>query len=157
MKKLKTKLLLNNDILNFENMISHLKQEKLVIDNCDNFIASFTVTLRVDERVKRIIRAQAVTTMSFHSIFVISIKFRDSKLSTNRNYMFNFNHLKRLNKKIDVFSHIVNVNFCIVQIRNTTNKSIFISKNERLKTLQKYEKKSCYLASSKHHHLAADS
>ena len=56
MKKLKTKLLLDNDILNFENMIFHLEKEKLAIDSCDNFIASFIVTFRVDERVKRTIR-----------------------------------------------------------------------------------------------------
>ena len=94
--------------------------------------------------------------MPLHSIFVISIKFRDFKLSTNQNYMFNFNHIERLNKKSDVFFHIVDVNFGVVQMRNVTNKSIFISKNERLDVLQEYKKESCYLVSSKHHHFAVE-
>ena len=98
MKKLKTKFLLNNDILNFENMIFHLKK-KFVIDSCDNFTKSLIVTFRFKKRVKRIIRAQIVITISFHSVFVISIKFRNSKLSIDRDYMFNFNCIERLNKK----------------------------------------------------------
>ena len=155
-KELKTKLLLNNDILGSKNMIFHLNKEKLVIDSCDNFIASLIVTFRFEKRVKRIIRAQTVTTILFHSVFVILIKFRDSKLLIDRNYMFNSNSIERLEKKSDVFFYIVDVNFDVVQIRNVTNKSIFISKNERLDVFQKYEKKSCYLINSKHRHFAVE-
>ena len=50
----------------------------------------------------------------------------------------------------------MNVNFCVVQIRNTTNKSINISKNKRLNTFQKYEKKNCYLINSKHHYFVVE-
>ena len=116
-------------------MMFHLKKNKFVIDNCDNFIASLIVTFRFEKCIKRIIRIQIVIIISSYSIFVILIKFRDSKLSIDQNYMFNFNCIERLNKKNDVFFHIIDVNFDVIQIRNVTNKSIFISKNERLNVL----------------------
>ena len=87
----------------------------------------------------------------------IFIKFRDSKLFVDRNIIFNSNYIKRLNKENDLFFYIVNVNFCVVQMKNVTNVLITIIKNKRLNTLIDYEKKNCYLINSKVRHLAVDS
>ena len=93
--------------------------------------------------------------MSTHSCTIVFIKYREFKLS-NRDLIFNFNNVKRLNKKNNVFFYIVNVNFFFVQIKNITNQSIFFCKNERFDILTKYEKKSCYLINSKIRHLKVE-
>ena len=154
-EELKAKLLLGNDILGPEDMVPHLGKGKLAIGSCGNFTAPLTVTPRAGERVKRTIRAQAVTTVPPHSVSVIPVKFRGSRLPTDRDYMFNPNHLERLGKEGGVFSHIVDANFGAVQVRNATDKPISIPKNERLGVLQEYEEEGCYLASPEHRHLAA--
>ena len=71
--------------------------------------------------------------------------------------MFNFEHIKRLNKKNEIFAHIVNVNFFIVQIKNIIDESIIIKRNERLNTFVEYEKKNCYFVNSKIRHFVAKS
>ena len=149
---LKIKLLINNDIFESKNMMFHINKSKLTIKSCDNFITSLHVTFKKSERVKRAVRSLTIVIISFHTCAAVSMKFK-SKLSRNRDFMFNFHDVDRLDAKSEIFFHIVNVNFCVVQIRNTTNKSIFIFKSERLNILIKYKKKNCYLISSKIRHL----
>ena len=93
--------------------------------------------------------------MSTHSCTIVFIKYREFKLS-NRNLIFNFNDVKRSNKKNNVFFYIVDVNFSFVQIKNITNQSIFFCKNKRFDTLTKYEKKDYYLINSKIRYLKAE-
>ena len=145
---LKVKLFINNDIFESKNMMFHVNKSKLIIKSCDNFTTSLHVTLKENERVKQAVRSLAVITILFHTCAAVSMKFKN-KLSRNRDFMFNFHDVDRLDAKNEIFFHIVNVNFCAVQVRNTTNKSIFIFKSERLNTLMKYKKKNCYLVSSK--------
>ena len=153
----KINILLSNDILESKDMSVHVDKEKLFVDSCDNFVASLKIIVRNDddERVKRIIRSQINIFVSTHSCTIVFIKYREFKLS-NRNFIFNFNDVERLNKKNDVFFYIVDVNFSFVQIKNITNQSIFLCKNERLDILIEYEKKDCYLISSKIRHLNAE-
>ena len=88
---------------------------------------------------------------------LIFIKFRNSKLFVDRDIIFNLNYIEQLNKKSDLFFHIINANFCAIKVRNVTNISIAIIKNKQLNILIDYEKKSCYLINSKIRHLAIDS
>ena len=151
---LKIKLSINNNILNLKNMIFYINKSKFIIKSCDNFITSLYVTFRKNERVKRTIRFLTIIIILFHSCAVVSIKYKNEKLSHNRDFMFNFYNVDRLDVEKKIF-YIVNVNFCFVQIRNIIDKSIFIIKNERLNILMKYEKKNCYLTNLKIRHLAA--
>ena len=153
----KVNILLDNDILESKDMFVHVDKEKLFVDSCDNFVASLKIIVRNDdgERVKRIIRSQVSIFVSTHFCTTVFIKYREFKLS-NRDLIFNFNDVERLNKKDGVFSYIVDVNFSFVQMRNITNQSIFLCKNERLDILIEYEKKDCYLISSKIRHLDAE-
>ena len=86
--------------------------------------------------------------MSTHLCTIVFIKYREFKLS-NCDLIFNFNDVKRLNKKNNVFFYIVDVNFFFVQIKNVINQSIFFCKNKRFDILTKYKKKNCYLINSK--------
>ena len=72
--------------------------KKIIIENCDNFFVSLIVIIKNEKRVKRIVQTQINAVISTYFCFAISIKIRDRKLS-NRDFMFNFKHIKRLNKK----------------------------------------------------------
>ena len=155
MNDLKINILLDNDILKSKNIVFHVKKEKLTINSCEDFFASLNVITKNDVRVKRTIRAQVNVTIFAHSCFVISIKLREFKLS-NRDMLFNSNHIKRFDKKNEVFVHLVNFNFFFVQTRNTIDQSIVITRSERLNTLNKCEENGCYLADSKVRHLTVE-
>ena len=96
---LKINIFLNNDIFDSKNIVIHVDKQKIIVDNCDYFIASLKIIIKNDdnERVKRIIRFQLNHTISTHCCNFIFIKYRKFKLS-NRDIMFNFNDLKRLKK-----------------------------------------------------------
>ena len=56
-----------------------------------------------------------------------------------------------------MLSHIVDANTAIVQIRNTSDKSFFLSTKYRLDTVQEYEKEEYYMIISANAHLIANS
>ena len=108
----KINILLNNNIFELKNMFVHVDKKNFFVDNCDNFVASLKIIIKNNnnERVKRIIRFQINIVMSTHLYTIVFIKYREFKL-LNRNLIFNFNDVKRLNKKNNVFFYIVDVNF----------------------------------------------
>ena len=89
-------------------------------------------------------------------MFFFTINREKSKHFSNRDYVFYSKRDNQFDSNDDIFSHIVNVNFFCIHVRNITDSSVFIFRQNRLKTLQKYENESCYLASSKNAHLAVD-
>ena len=153
---LKANILLDNDILGPKDIVLHVEKGKLTIDSCGDFSAPLSVVAKDDVRVKRTIRAQANVIISAHSCFAIPIKLRESKLS-DRDMLFNSDHIERLDKEDEVFVHLVDSNFFFVQARNTIDQSIVITRSERLGTLNEYEKDGCYLADPEVRHLAAES
>ena len=155
-KNFKTNIFLSNDILKSKNIVFHVDKRKIIIENCDNFFVSLIVIIKDEERVKRIVRTQTNAIISTHFCFAISIKIRDRKLS-NRDLMFNLEYIERLDKKNEVFAHIIDVDFFIIQVKNIINESVIIKRSKRLNTLAEYEKKNCYLVSSKIRHFAVKS
>ena len=97
-KNFKTNIFLSNDILKSKNIVFHVNK-KIIIENCDNFFVSLIVITKNEKCVKRIVRTQTNTIISIHFCFAISIKIRHRKLS-NRDLMFNFEHIERLDKKM---------------------------------------------------------
>ena len=154
----KANILLDNNIFDSKNAVVHISQQKFIIDNCGNFSISLKVVVKNNdgERIKRIIRSKINVTISAYSCFTVSIKYRGFKLP-NRDMLFNFNNIKKLNQKNNVFSHIINANFFVVQIRNIINKPIFIAKNKQLNTLIDYKKNDCYLTNSKIRYFVVES
>ena len=153
----KINILFNNNIFDLKNIVVYIKQQKLTIDNCKNFFISLKIIIKNNnsEHVKRIIRSKINITISIYFCFVVFIKYCESQLS-NRNIMFNFSDIKKLNQKNNMFFHIVDANFFIVQIKNAISKSIFIYKNKQLNILIDYKENDCYLINLEICYLAAD-
>ena len=107
--------------------------------------------------VKRQIKINDVIKISTRFCVIISFKFRDKfKLSNDKNFIFIFQRIDWLNFENDVLSYIFDVNTTIMQIRNINFDDVFLSKNCRINSIQKYEKKNCYLVNTKHVHLTID-
>ena len=153
----KVNILFNNNIFDLKNIVVYINKQKFIVNNCDDFSTSLKVVTKNNERINRIVQFQTNIFVSIHICMSIFTKFCGSKLLVDRNIIFNSNYIERLSKKNDSFFHIIDVNFCAVQMKNVTNASIAIIKNKRLNILINYEKKSCYLINSKIRHLAADS
>ena len=95
-------------------MMFHVNKNKFIIKNCDNFITSLYVTFRKNERVKRTIRFLTIIIILFYLCAIVSMKYKNEKLSHNRDFMFNFHNVDRFNIEKEMFNHIMNVNFCFV-------------------------------------------
>ena len=153
---LKTKMLLSNDILKSKQIILNLNKKKIIIDNCQNCIIDLNVINR-DIFVKQQVKINDIIKISTRFCVIISFKLRDkSKLSKNKNFMFLSQRIDRLNFENDVLSHIVDVNTTIMQIRNINIENVFLFKNCRINTIQKYEEKNCYVINIEHTHLTID-
>ena len=113
----------------------------MIIDNCQNCIIDFNMINR-DIFVKRQMKINDVIKISTCFYVIISFKLRDKfKLSKNKNFMFLSQYINRLNFENDVLLYIVDVNTTIMQIRNINIENVFLFKNCRINTIQKYEKK----------------
>ena len=138
-------------------MISNVDRKKLIIDNCKNMTTKLNVK-NVDSSIKRIIRFNNVTKISTRFSITISFKLRDkNSLFVERDFMFIFQRIDRLNLVDDVFSHIVDAHIFVIQVMNANVEEIFIFKNSKLSIIQNYAEEECFLVNQKNVDLAANS
>ena len=96
-------MLFNNDIFESKNIFIHIDQKKITINNCDNFSTSLKIVIKNNnKRIKRIIKSQTKINILIYFCIIVLIKYCNNKL-LNRNIIFNFNNIKRLNKKTTFF------------------------------------------------------
>ena len=151
---LRVNMLIDINIQNFEGMIIDIFQRKLIIASCADFITAIKV-FNFGKRVNKVIRNKRQISLSSQLIINVFIQLRDNiELSINRDYMFHFETFFDLSSESGVFTHIVDANISIIQIRNVTHRTTIISRYAKLKRIMNYEKKECYLTFSKNAHLA---
>ena len=56
-----------------------------------------------------------------------------------------------------IFSHIVDIHTAMVQVINTSTENVYLPKNNKLNTVQDYEKKGCYLTNAENVFLTVNS
>ena len=155
-KKLKAKIFLDNDILSSEQMSINVDKQVVIIKSCKNIRVKLNV-INVDSQVKRVARVSETIKISIKSTSTISFKLRDKdSLLIERDFMFTFSRIERLNQDESVFSHIIDAHTEVVQVHNINVENVYIFKNTRFEFVQKYEKKKCYLINSKYVHLIAN-
>ena len=72
-KKLKTKILLNNDILDSEQISINVEKQVLTIDNCKNIKIQLNVT-NTNSSIKRVVRVNEIIKISVKSITTESFR-----------------------------------------------------------------------------------
>ena len=94
-------------------------------------------------------------TMSVYINVKISVVLRNKIKLSERDYMFYFNQIFRLELKERVFSHIINAKFFKVIVINSTNDTIILIKRFRLKIVKEFENNDCYMIFKYSSHFAA--
>lgn len=151
---LTAKILIGMDIIGPERM--RIDSDKVQIGSCEDLIANLKSKSPTGPKIKRVVMSATAVTVPPHSnLFVSAVIRGKSKDLPDRDFVFNATHDQRLGHEGGIFSHIVDANFSCVQIRNTTDDSVFIPRRCRLGLLQEYEDEGCYLASPDDAHLAA--
>ena len=127
--------------LNFERYI-------FIIDNCENITTIINSINRVKSHVKKTIRTQKFFIVQFDELTHVSMIYRDD-LSINRDFFFESQCFKHFEHDNNVFVYIIDVLLFFVQIHNTTNSSIVLSRRVKLSIMMKYNQQKCYMISSK--------
>jgi hypothetical protein len=154
---LRAKFLMSMNILESEKIILNISRRKMILSLCENLKIDIRVISKLDSRVKRVILAERLVTVSIRTIVAVFIKMKNKTVS-ERDYLFqSVSRELNLESKNDVMTHTMNVDLAAVQICNVTNKSIVISRKTRLERLMKYEKHECYVTDATKTSLTADS
>ena len=155
---LKINMFIEFDILDSKKMMLNYVIEQLTIGSCKEMKIFMKIIFKRN-KINKVVRVYDVTVMPSHLNIMIFIRFRDkSEFFKNRDLMFMPAELSdRLDLDDDVLNHIIDVNMCVVQVNNISDKSIIIIKNSRLNIVQKYEEKDCYAVVNDYGHLIVES
>ena len=81
-----------------KNIMFYINKNKIIINSYDNFSTLLKVVFKNKNRIKRKMRALINVIISIYLYTVVFIKIKKISL-LNRDLIFNFNNLERLNKK----------------------------------------------------------
>ena len=136
--ELRVNILLKMNIQEFKNITVFISKRRLLIESCVEFFV-FIDVVNTNKRVDRLIRIKKIMSLSSHSIINVLIQIRDNFcLSIDKNYIFHFKVNFELKSKNNVYSHIINVNIFIIQIRNVIDEVYIISRHVKLNRVLDY-------------------
>ena len=147
---LKTKMLLNTNILDFERININVDKEKLLIRSYNDLIMNIKIKVKDNVNMRRTIRNQKRITIFFNSIMRIFVELRISTLLSNKDYLFEFNYTK-------VYVHIVNVEVFFICIRNDVNIFKVVPRHFNLNIIIKYNVDSYFATHSNDYNLITKS
>ena len=132
-EKFKTKMLIKNDILNFEMMVPNIGENHLTIGNCKNMMIEFN--MNTDPPIKRVVRSNEIIKIPakfnqfFFPNYVVMI-YRQGRI------LYSFEKkIDQLRKDGVVF--FVDIDTAIMQIMNTSSKNVYLFKTNKLNIVQK--------------------
>jgi hypothetical protein len=143
---LRAKFLMNMNILDFEEIILDISRRKMIFSLCENTEVNIRITSKLESfEMNRIVLIEKLIFISSKFIISIFIKMKDKSLS-ERNYFFQF-VIRELNLESfdEIMIHIMSANIIAVQVCNSTEKSVVISRRARLDRIIEYEKHECYV------------
>ena len=140
-------LLLDNDILYFQNIIVNLQKQKLFIDNCQKFEMFLKMQTRQKSHVKRIVKTRDAFTMTSKQLIEMFVNFHDY-LFNDRDFLFESQCQYDFDFENEIYTHVVDVNLSRILMRNTINLSIILTRRIKLDTIIEYNQTSCYLTIS---------
>jgi hypothetical protein len=148
---LNVNMLIDVDILNFEECILNFKRKTMIFFVCENTKMSITI-LRTNQSVNRSVFFANKIVVSSRINMTMLIKIRDKTL-LDRNYIFNSKDETLLSSKEDFFNHILINNSMKVLMKNISDQVYVIFKNYRVSKINDYHENECFLISSENNHL----
>ena len=126
-RNLKINMLIDNDIIVFESIVTDVDKQKITIRNCDITIL-MKIRFRVTHVQQRSIHAKKIIILSSRAQLIIVVHNLFDELFVNRDFFFEFDDIEFI-----LYAHFVDFFIKIILITNNTNVSIKISRNFRLK------------------------
>ena len=133
---LKTKMLLNMNILGLERMSIDVDKEKLLIKNYNDLIMNIKIKIKNNVNMRRTIRNQNKITIFLNLITRVFIELRISALLSDKDYLFEFNYTK-------VYAHIMNVEVFFIYIKNDVDIFKIVFRYFNLNIIVKYNVDLC--------------
>ena len=150
---LKADMLIEADILTPKRMIIDFVTQFIKIGNCRDIVVPMNSCARF-EPVKRTMKSLSKTILPPRITMLVSIAYADGKLSENRNLLFESQCALSLGLADEVYAHMIDVSFHVIQIRNDIDQTIVISRKARLEVLDEYEQNECFPIEAHHADLA---
>ena len=147
---LKTKMLLNTNILDLERMSIDVDEKKLLIKSYNDLITNIKIKAKNNVDVRRTIRNQKRITISFNLITKIFIELRISTSLSNKNYLFEFNYMR-------IYAHIMNVEVFFICIKNDIDIFKIVPRHFNLNIIIKYNVDLCLATHLNDHDLITKS
>ena len=94
-------------------------------------------------KIKRIIRVKNIVINSIKIIVNVSMSYNEN-LSIDRNFLFESQCAKYLNDDDDVLTHIIDVEFYHVIIKNIINYVVQLFKRIRFDSIIEFNQQKCY-------------
>ena len=126
---LKINMLINNNIICFEDIVIDSINKKIYIDNCDVTV-SIEIRFRNSQTQQRLIHAKKTIILSSRNQLIISIHQLSDELFDDRDFLFESDDTKFI-----FYAHLINFSIKVVLISNDIDKTIKIFKNFRLNKL----------------------
>ena len=134
MKDLSIKGFIEMNIL--ESKCIKIDFKRMIIESCQNMLIDFSSTNFIDPKIKPVVTSiKKIIVFSHINQLIFAIIREKFKDFSNRDYVFYSIRDNWLNSNDDILSHIVNVNFSCIHVRNITDNSVFIFRRSRLETL----------------------
>ncbi len=126
MNDLKINMLIDNDILDFEEIFIDDVNNKTTIFSC-NMIISIKIRTFSKNMINKSLHVCFITIILFYSMMIILIH---AELSTNKDFLFEFVDLD-----VSFFAHTMNSFITVIMTKNDFSKSIKIARNDRLEMI----------------------
>ncbi len=155
---LRVKFLMKMNILESKEIILNLRRRKMTLTLCDNVKVDIRITT-IAMNVTSINRVILIERLVFISAkFIVSVSIRMKKTLLDRDFLFQ-SISRELNLELidDVMTHVVDAHTTFVQIANSTDKLVMISRKTRLDRIMNYEEHECYVTNSSKTSLTAKS
>ena len=141
---LKTKMLLNTDIMSPEKMNFDFGSQQIIIGNCKNLLIFFSSHARKQPNFKRTVRFKFSSVLSPNVTTNIPVNYH-GQIIVDRDFLFESRFNQHLGNDGGVYAHIVDEFFNFVQIHNVTASPVTIPRRIKLKSIIEYNQKGCYL------------
>ena len=142
---LKTKMLLNTDIMTPEKMNFDFGSQQMTIKTCKNLSFFFSSHAREQPNFKRTVRFKSFTVLSPNVTINIPVNYH-GQISIDRDFLFEFQFNQNLGKNGGMFAHIVDAFLNFVQIYNAIMSPITIPRRIKLNSIIEYNPEKCYFA-----------
>ena len=153
--ELKCKILLEMNTMTSKKIILNFQNKILYVSLCKKLIIFIQIVSKSNARMRQVVMTKQEIIVSSKVVFNVKIYMRKKKsLLVDRDYIFELDRrslIAFLRVTRDFYTHIVDCNMTMIQMKNDLSISTKISRRARLNLFIEYEEKNCFQINFKFH------